>query len=62
MAELGEAAVDFDPELVTVYYGEDVDEADAKQTAAALEESLPDAEITVINGGQPVYYYMISIE
>ena len=62
VAELGEAAVDFDPELVTVYYGEDVDEADAKQTAAALEESLPDAEITVINGGQPVYYYMISIE
>ncbi len=62
VTELGEAAVDFDPELVTVYYGEDVDEADAKQTAAALEESLPDAEITVINGGQPVYYYMISIE
>ena len=62
VTELGEAAVDFDPELVTVYYGEDVDEADAKQTAAALEESLPDAEITVINGCQPVYYYMISIE
>lgn len=62
MDELGEAAGDFDPELVTVYYGEDVNEDTANETAAALEGKLPDAEVTVINGGQPVYYYMISIE
>ena len=62
MDELGEAASELDPELVTVYYGEDVDEDTANETAAALESGLPDAEVTVVNGGQPVYYYMISIE
>ena len=62
MDELGEAASELDPELVTVYYGEDVDEQTANETAAALEGGLPDAEVTVVNGGQPVYYYMISIE
>ena len=62
MDELGEAASELDPELVTVYYGEDVDEKTASETAAILEGGLPDAEVTVVNGGQPVYYYMISIE
>lgn len=62
MDELGEAASELDPELVTVYYGEDVDEDTASETAAILEGGLPDAEVTVVNGGQPVYYYMISIE
>ena len=62
MDELGEAASELDPELVTVYYGEDVDEDTANETAAILEGGLPDAEVTVVNGGQPVYYYMISIE
>ena len=62
MDELGEAASELDPELVTVYYGEDVDEKTANETAAILEGGLPDAEVTVVNGGQPVYYYMISIE
>ena len=62
MDELGEAASELDPELVTVYYGEDVDEETANETAAILEGGLPDAEVTVVNGGQPVYYYMISIE
>jgi DAK2 domain fusion protein YloV len=53
---------DISPEFITVYYGEDVDE----QAAAALSEKLsvsnPEAEMNVINGGQPVYYYMISAE
>ena len=62
MDELGEAASELDPELVTVYYGEDVDEDTANETAAILGGGLPDAEVTVVNGGQPVYYYMISIE
>lgn len=62
LSELGEAAGDIDPEIVTVYYGEDVKQNEAQKTADALEELLPDAEITVVNGGQPVYYYMISME
>ena len=60
--KIAEAAEGLDPELLTVYYGEDVDEESAEKTAAILENKLPDAEVTVVNGGQPVYYYMISIE
>lgn len=60
--KIAEAVGAFDPELLTVYYGEDVDEQAAEKTAAVLENKLPDAEVTVVNGGQPVYYYMISIE
>ena len=57
-----EAFAEFDPELLTVYYGENVTQKDAESAAAVLEEKLPDAELTVVNGGQPVYYYMISVE
>ena len=49
--------------VITVYYGADVDE----QTVALLEETFQekfgeDAEISVINGGQPIYYFLISVE
>ena len=52
----------FEPELISVYYGEDVTEADAQAVAERIAEQLPDAEITVVNGGQPVYYYLLSAE
>ena len=58
----GEAFEPLDPELITVYYGENVTQDEAEETAAALEDKFPDAEVTVVNGGQPVYYYMISVE
>ena len=45
-----------------VYYGEDVRETDAEEVGVALENAFPDADVSVVNGGQPVYYYMISIE
>ena len=50
------------PEFVTVYYGQDVAEADAESFSGALTEKLPEAETSLIRGGQPVYYYMISVE
>ena len=50
------------PEFVTVYYGQDVAEADAESFSGALGAQLPDAETSLIRGGQPVYYYMISVE
>ena len=59
---IADAVEDLDPELLTVYYGEDVNESDAENAAAILENKLTDAEVTVVNGGQPVYYYMISVE
>ena len=62
LGKMSEAFGDLDPEIITVYYGEDVTQDDAETTAAALEEAFPDAEVTVVNGGQPVYYYMISVE
>lgn len=60
--KMSEAFEDLEPEIITVYYGEDVSEEDAETTAKALEKAFPDAEVTVVNGGQPVYYYMISVE
>lgn len=49
-------------EVLSVFYGEDVDEAQAKELVKKLEEALPDVEISLVNGGQPVYYYLISAE
>ena len=59
---IAEAAEELDPELLTVYYGEDVTESEAENIGAIFEAKFPDAEVAVVNGGQPVYYYMISIE
>lgn len=59
---IGKAAEELDPEIVTVYYGEDVKDEEAEAAVEMLEEKLPDAEVSAVNGGQPVYYYMISIE
>lgn len=50
------------PEFITVYYGEDVDPEAAEALGAALGEGLPEAELSIVNGGQPVYYYMIAAE
>ncbi len=62
LEKMSEAFADYDPELITVYYGEDVKQDEAEQTVSVLEEKFPDAEVTIVNGGQPVYYYMISVE
>lgn len=53
---------DFSPEFVTVFYGSDVDENAAGALSDEMAEKLPDAEITAVSGGQPVYYYVISVE
>ncbi len=60
--ELSWAIDDLNPEFITMYYGEDVDEEDAASVSNTFKGNFPDAEVTVINGGQPVYFYMISIE
>ena len=59
---IADAATDLDPEIVSIYYGEDV-QADAAQHAAELIGGrLPMSDVNVVDGGQPVYYYMISFE
>ncbi len=62
LSELGSALSAFDPEVVTIYYGQDVNADEASTAASALEDALPDAEVSAVNGGQPVYYFMISAE
>lgn len=54
--------VDEDVALISIYYGEDVDSASAEAFAAKLEELYPECEIEVNYGGQPIYYYLISVE
>ena len=49
-------------ELITIFYGEDIDEAAAEKVCRLFEKTCPDAEVSVIRGGQPVYYYIISAE
>ncbi|HBR07746.1 MAG TPA: dihydroxyacetone kinase, partial [Clostridiales bacterium] len=60
--ELSWVVDDLSPSIITVYYGEDVEETEAERTAKMFKDCFPDAELSVVNGGQPVYYYMISIE
>lgn len=61
-AALGDKAEEYSPAVVSVYYGEDVSDSDAEGAGDLFTSRFPDAEISVVNGGQPVYYYMISIE
>ena len=60
--ELSWAIDDFRPEFITVYYGEDVTEEEATAAAETMVGNFPDADVNVVDGGQPVYYYMISAE
>ena len=61
-ADLNRALERFDPEFLTVYYGADVTAEDAEDARACLAEHFPEADISVVDGGQPVYYYMIAAE
>ncbi len=49
-------------ELITVYYGADVSEEDAKNIAKEIENCYEDCDVEYHNGGQPLYYYLISVE
>ena len=49
-------------EFISIFYGEDVSEEQANQALAIFQKECPNAEITLLSGGQPVYYYMISAE
>ncbi len=54
--------VDEDSSIVSIYFGSDSDEDSANELAAAIEEKYPDVEVEVNDGGQPIYYYVISVE
>ena len=60
--KLAEDAAGRESSFISLYFGEDVTEADAQKAGALFEEVCPGAEVAVLPGGQPVYYYIISME
>ena len=60
--EMIDAMVDEDSGMISVYYGEDVKEEDANKLVEKLEKKFPDVEVECYMGGQPVYYYITSVE
>ena len=54
--------VDEESELITLFYGEDLEREAAEKIAACLEETYPDHEVELHPGGQPLYYFIIAIE
>lgn len=62
MGAIAGAAAPLEPEIISVYYGADVTESDAARVGKSMEAAFADADVNVVSGGQPVYYYMISLE
>ncbi|MBE7091853.1 MAG: DAK2 domain-containing protein [Clostridiales bacterium] len=60
--DLAEKLLQDKNEILTIYYGKDTTEDDANDIADVLSEKYPDTDFEVVNGGQPVYYYLISAE
>ena len=59
---LAEKVRDEGREYITIYYGADISEKQAQKAADLFSDICPDADVNLINGGQPVYYYLISAE
>ncbi len=57
-----DAMVDEDSGMISVYYGDEISEEDANKLAEKLQEKFPDVEVECYMGGQPVYYYITSVE
>ena len=57
-----EAMVDEDSELVTIFYGSDVEKEKAEEFAEKLEEKYEDLDIQCYSGKQPLYYFILSVE
>ncbi|MEH2942133.1 DAK2 domain-containing protein [Lachnospiraceae bacterium KK002] len=60
--ELVAQLVDEESAIISIYYGEEIKEETAQQLGSELEETYPDCEVEVHFGGQPIYYYVISVE
>ena len=54
--------VDEDTGLISVFYGEEVSEEEAGRLAKKIEEAFPDCDLELQQGGQPIYYYIVSTE
>ncbi len=62
LKKLAADAVERDASFISLYFGEDVSQEDAQKAAEVFEQTCPEAEVAILSGGQPVYYYIISME
>lgn len=60
--EMIDAMVDDSSELISIYYGSDINEDDAQQLSDEIGEIYPDCDVELQFGGQPIYYYVVSVE
>ena len=60
--EVLEEMIDDDGELITIFYGEDVEEEEANEFASKIEEKYPDLDVQCYRGAQPLYYFLMSVE
>lgn len=60
--ELVDKMIDDESELVSIYYGEDIKEEEASELSKKIEEKYPDLDVELNYGGQPIYYYILSVE
>ena len=60
--EMLEKMIDEDTEMVSIYYGSESSEEEAEVILEAIEEKYPDVDVEINDGGQPIYYYVISVE
>lgn len=56
------AMIDQDAELISIYYGEEIEETEAQKLLEEAQKLYPDCEIELHQGGQPIYYYLLSVE
>ena len=54
--------VEDESELISVYFGEDVTEEDAEAIVEKVQTAFPNCEVELNDGGQPIYYYLLSVE
>ena len=62
LSSLADRAKDAGKEIITIYYGADVEESDAEDVASVFARAFDEDSVMLIRGGQPVYYYIISAE
>ena len=60
--EMMDQLIDEDSEMISIYYGSDVEEEKAEAIAEKMEELYPDCDVELQYGGQPIYYYIVSVE
>ncbi len=62
LTAMAEKVQEDDKEFISIFYGADISEKDANSALHIFEKNCPDAEVSLLHGGQPVYYYLISAE